>query len=80
VPLTAFGKPEQQSDGESLPARFASGDIQQLMFFAGIRGPQWRSVRNEGGVTADLFAFETMEPNVALAPIFPGAMLLRAYD
>jgi putative SOS response-associated peptidase YedK len=72
VPFTSFSEWDAAIKG---PAWFAFNDDRPLAFFAGI-WTNWTSVRKvkEGEVTADLYAFLTIEPNAEVGGIHPKAM------
>ena len=76
VPFTSFSENETLPDGSRPPVWFAFGEERPLAFFAGIRTPQWKSVRKvkEGETVNDLYAFLTTEPNKEVGAIHPKAM------
>ena len=71
VPFTQFSEFNKAHGGN---VWFESAD-HPLMAFAGI-WTNWTSVRKvkEGEVNANLYAFQTCEPNAVVAPIHPKAM------
>ena len=75
VPFTSFSEYKAVKGGRPELVWFAPTGAQKTLFFAGI-WTNWTSVRKlkEGEVTADLFAFLTVEPNAVVAPIHPKAM------
>jgi putative SOS response-associated peptidase YedK len=75
VPFTSFSEYETTDDKKKVPVWFALDESRPLACFAGI-WTNWKSVRKakEGEVTADLYAFLTIEPNAVVAPIHPKAM------
>ena len=83
VPFTSFSEYKAVKGGPPEVVWFAPTGEQKTLFFAGI-WTEWTSVRKlkEGEVTADLFAFLTVEPNAVVAPIHPKAMpvILRSAD
>jgi hypothetical protein len=62
-------------DGKKVPVWFANDASRPLLAFAGL-WTNWTSVRKakEGGITADIFAFLTCEPNIEVGRVHPKAM------
>ena len=83
VPFTSFSEYKTVKGGRPEVVWFAPTGEQKTLFFAGI-WTNWTSVRKlkEGEVTADIFAFLTVEPNTVVAPIHPKAMpvILRSAE
>jgi putative SOS response-associated peptidase YedK len=79
VPVTTFAEPDPMThmpDGKTPNAWFGRDERKELMFFAGIHVPQWKSVRKvkDGLTTDDLYGFLTTEPNDVVRPIHEKAM------
>jgi hypothetical protein len=62
-------------EGKKVPVWFAGNESRPLLCFAGL-WTNWTSVRKakEGGITADIFAFLTSEPNLEVGRVHPKAM------
>ena len=75
VPFTSFSEYQVVKGEKPRTVWFAPTGEQKTLFFAGI-WTEWTSVRKlkEGEVTADIFAFLTVEPNAVVRPIHPKAM------
>ncbi len=75
VPFTSFSEYQTKPGQRPEPVWFGPTGQQQVLFFAGI-WTEWTSVRKlkEGEVTADLFAFLTVDPNAVVKPYHPKAM------
>jgi putative SOS response-associated peptidase YedK len=75
VPFTSFSEPNPGAGGDRAPVWFALDDNRPLVCFAGL-WTRWTSVRKarEGEITADLFAFLTINPNAEVGEIHPKAM------
>ncbi|SFZ80803.1 Putative SOS response-associated peptidase YedK [Devosia enhydra] len=76
VPFTSFSEYETLADGRKEVVWFAIDDSRPLAFFAGIHVRAWTSTHKkaEGEVTADLYAFLTIDPNAEVGAIHPKAM------
>lgn len=79
VPVTSFAEPDpasQQEGGRVPNAWFSRNNGKEIMFFAGIHVPRWKSVRKikDGLTTDDLYGFLTTDPNAVVAPIHKDAM------
>ncbi|QRM44620.1 SOS response-associated peptidase [Rhizobium sp. BG4] len=78
VPVTTFAEPDPSSKehGGTPNAWFGRNESSELMFFAGVHVPGWKSVRKvkDGMTTDDLYGFLTTDPNEVVAPIHEKAM------
>lgn len=76
VPFSRFAEPQRGADGKSRDVWFELVDQPENGFFAGIRVPDWTSVRKlaEGPVTTDLFGFLTADPNAEVRAVHPKAI------
>jgi putative SOS response-associated peptidase YedK len=75
VPFTSFAEPDNGTFGGRAPVWFAFDETRPLACFAGL-WTRWTSVRKvkEGEITADVFGFLTINPNVEVGAIHPKAM------
>lgn len=73
VPFTRFAEPRPGKGAGNAWFGFADD---RPAFFAGIRVPDWRSIRKlkDGETTDTLFAFLTTDPNAEVGAIHPKAM------